>query len=122
MYPGLRLYTNLFQPTQKLVREERHGARVRRIYDAPATPYERVLACPDVSEADKDALRALYAPTVVQPHAEGRKERVDALFLADYPRTAPQPLHPPGYRCLATWYPCFRPAGGSASRDRHYST
>ncbi|WP_324669519.1 integrase catalytic domain-containing protein [Geochorda subterranea] len=61
LYPELRLYTNFFQPTQKLVRKERHGARVRRIYDAPATPYARVLASPDVSEADKAALRALYA-------------------------------------------------------------
>jgi hypothetical protein len=32
----------------KLLRKERVGSRVRRRYDAPHTPLERVLACPDL--------------------------------------------------------------------------
>ena len=61
LYTQLRLYTNLFQPVHKLVRKERHGARVRRIYDRPQTPYQRVLAHPAVSDKRKAALRRLYA-------------------------------------------------------------
>ena len=44
----LRLLQNLFLPSVKLVRKERVGARIRRRYDAPRTPLERVLACPEL--------------------------------------------------------------------------
>jgi hypothetical protein len=49
LYRGeLRLFQNLFLPSVKLLRKERVGSRVRRRYDAPHTPLERVLACPDL--------------------------------------------------------------------------
>ena len=47
----LRLFQNFFLPSVKLVRKERVGSRVRRRYEAPRTPMERVLACPEVSSA-----------------------------------------------------------------------
>jgi hypothetical protein len=40
----LRLFENLFLPSVKLVRKERVGSRVRRFYDRPQTPFERLLA------------------------------------------------------------------------------
>ncbi len=40
----LRLMMNLFQPSVKLQRKVRVGSRVRRVYDAPQTPLDRVLA------------------------------------------------------------------------------
>ena len=42
LYADLRLLQNLFLPTVKLVTKERLGARVRRRYDGPRTPLERV--------------------------------------------------------------------------------
>ena len=45
----LRLFQNLFLPSVKLLAKERVGARVRRRYDAPRTPLERVLACPEIT-------------------------------------------------------------------------
>jgi hypothetical protein len=42
----LRLFQNLFLPSVKLVRKVRVGSRLRRTYDHPQTPLERVLACP----------------------------------------------------------------------------
>jgi hypothetical protein len=45
----LRLFQNLFLPSVKLVAKERVGARVRRRYDGPRTPLERVLACPEIT-------------------------------------------------------------------------
>lgn len=40
----LRLFQNGFLPSVKLVKKVRIGARVRRIYDRPQTPLERVVA------------------------------------------------------------------------------
>ena len=60
LYANLRLYTNFFQPTQKLVRKERHGAKVRRCYDTAKTPYQRVLASDKVSTEAKDRLTAIF--------------------------------------------------------------
>src|SRR5882724_6312567 len=47
----LRLFQNLFLPSVKLVRKERVGSRLRRRYDAPRTPFERVLAGADLRPA-----------------------------------------------------------------------
>jgi hypothetical protein len=52
----LRLFHNLFLPSVKLLGKERVGARVRRRYDAPRTPLERVQAWP---EANPQAVAAL---------------------------------------------------------------
>ncbi len=60
LYEKLRLYTNFFQPVQKLIRKERTGAKIRHLHDTPMTPYQRVLASPYVSEENKAALRELY--------------------------------------------------------------
>ncbi len=60
LYAVLRLYTNFFQPTQKLIRKERHGAKAIRVYDTAKTPYQRVLASEHVAPASKEQLTALY--------------------------------------------------------------
>lgn len=56
----LRLYVNFFQPSMQLQRKERVGARYRRIYDVPKTPYQRVLAHPGVAKEVKTTLTELY--------------------------------------------------------------
>lgn len=38
----LRLFQNLFQPSVKLVKKIRVGSKVKRVYDAPKTPFQRV--------------------------------------------------------------------------------
>lgn len=60
LYATLRLYTNFFQPTMKLKSKERFGSRVQKRYHAPQTPYQRVLACADVTTADKKKLQRQY--------------------------------------------------------------
>jgi hypothetical protein len=60
VYSVLRLYVNFFLPVMKLVKKERHGSKVKKVYDDPQTPYARVLASPDVSEENKGALRIAY--------------------------------------------------------------
>jgi hypothetical protein len=61
LYRHLRLYTNFFQPTMKLIEKTRIGSKVTKKYDKAQTPYRRVLACSDVSAEDKQALKKPYA-------------------------------------------------------------
>ena len=71
LYATLRLYTNFFQPTMKLKSKERVGSKVTKRYDEAQTPYQRVLAAPQVSEAEKERLRAKYQ--TLNPAALKRK-------------------------------------------------
>lgn len=71
LYATLRLYTNFFQPTMKLKAKERVGSKVIKRYDRAQTPYQRVLAAVQVSEAEKQRLRAQYQ--TLNPAALKRK-------------------------------------------------
>jgi hypothetical protein len=52
----LRLWLNLYLPSVKLLRKVRVGSKVRRVYDGPRTPFERVKAC---SQADREKVARL---------------------------------------------------------------
>jgi len=56
-----RLYVNFFQPSFKLKSKTREGAKVRKKYEKPATPYERLLASDRVTVQCKDDLRKIFA-------------------------------------------------------------
>jgi len=60
IYADWRLLMNYFQPVRKLIRKERVGAKVRKYYAQARTPYQRVLAAPDVEEETKRRLQELY--------------------------------------------------------------
>ena len=60
LYRILRLYTNFFQPSMKLIEKTRIGSKVKKKYDTPKTPYQRVLESPFVSEQVKEELKRLY--------------------------------------------------------------
>jgi hypothetical protein len=61
LYRVLRLQVNLIQPSLKLVKKERVGARIRKTYDLAKTPCQRALEHPCVSEQAKDRLREQLA-------------------------------------------------------------
>jgi transposase InsO family protein len=70
LYGGeLRLWLNLFLPSVKLVEKLRVGSKVRRVYDGPRTPWERVRAC---AEADREKIARL----------EELRKRLDPFQLA----------------------------------------
>jgi hypothetical protein len=60
LYNSVRLYTNFFQPTMKLISKTRHGAKVYKIYETAQTPYRRLLNAGALTEAKKIELAAIY--------------------------------------------------------------
>ena len=62
LYCGeLRLWLNLYLPSVKLVKKVRVGAKVRRVYDAPQTPWQRVLASGPTDAARMTELKRLLS-------------------------------------------------------------
>lgn len=60
LYEASRLYTNFFQPSFKLKDKQREGAKVRKTYLPPATPYQRLLFRDDVAENVKKRLQEQF--------------------------------------------------------------
>jgi len=93
----LRLYKNFFQPTIKLIDKKRVGAhkeKIKRMYDIPKTPYQRVLLCDEISDETKQELKALYA--TLNPAAL-RRTIIKKLTLIKKQTTAPRKKStPPG--------------------------
>src|SRR6266446_1129913 len=78
----LRLFQNLFLPSVKLLAKERVGARVRRRYDIPRTPLERVLACPEIAPevaAELQRQRDRLDPSALAAAIDHKLERIYAL-------------------------------------------
>ena len=61
LYASARLFVNFFQPAFKLAEKERDGARVKKRYHQPATPYQRLLAEPRTPEAARSRVTAMAA-------------------------------------------------------------
>jgi hypothetical protein len=60
VYDDLRLYSNFFQPSLKLIAKERLGNKTIKRYDPAKTPYQRVLDRQDISLEAKARLVNLY--------------------------------------------------------------
>jgi len=56
----LRLYKNFFQPVMKLQSKERIGGRVKRKYDVPQTPYQRLMKSAEIPQEVKKELEGIY--------------------------------------------------------------
>jgi hypothetical protein len=60
LYLQLRLMINFFVPQAKLIAKERDGAKVRKRYDRPQTPYQRILADRRIPAKTKQELKTVY--------------------------------------------------------------
>ncbi len=56
----LRFYKNFFQPIIKLVSKERIGGYIKRKYDKPKTPYQRIMENCCIARQKKDELQKIY--------------------------------------------------------------
>ena len=85
LYGPLRLFTNYFQPSMKLIEKTRRGSKVRKKYDKAKTPYQRVLDCKTLSKEAEQDLKKTYS--TLNPVKLGRQitrlqDRIDALAKA----------------------------------------
>jgi hypothetical protein len=83
---------NFFQPVEKLVKKQRTGARLHRVFDRAQTPYQRLCASGVLSEAKRAELEALYQrlnPLQLRRDLEGALDRLWTL-------AAPDPHRPGG--------------------------
>lgn len=60
LYEVARLYINFFKPVMKLKAKRRVGSKIKRVYDEPKTPYQRLMECETLSPAAKKKLKATY--------------------------------------------------------------
>lgn len=63
-----RLFVNVFQPSFKLMRKERNGARVHKTYSAPATPHQRLVAEARTPDAIRASVDEIYAAWIRSPY------------------------------------------------------
>ena len=60
IYDSLRLLTNFFMPSQKLIAKERDGGRIIRTLEKPMTPYRRVIESKHIDDKTKAALSKVF--------------------------------------------------------------
>lgn len=84
LYEVVRLYVNFFQPSMRLISKARIGAKTKRIYDVPRTPYDRVLEAEEVSAASKARLRRQYRTLDPVDLLDAMKRLQDELWALGY--------------------------------------
>jgi hypothetical protein len=70
---------NYFYPCQKLVAKERNGSRVKKTYDKPMSPYERVLTDPQTPEGLRLSLRSLRKGINLMTEMRHMQQAIDNL-------------------------------------------
>jgi hypothetical protein len=89
LYKDLRLLQNLCLPSVKLIEKTRVGARIRRRYDAPRTPLERVETCADADPEKLRALRHLRARLNPFELAQRIDRQLGEVYRLANPRVSP---------------------------------
>lgn len=79
LYDVYRLYVNHFLPVMKLVAKVRESGKLKKRYDEPKTPYQRVLDSPHVSDEAKGKLRAIHAKLDIVQLKRQLDEMLNAL-------------------------------------------
>ena len=92
LYQNIRLYVNYFQPSFKLLEKERKSAKIRRVYDKPTTPYNRLMNHSNISDSEQNSLRsewALLDPVYLLHQIRDKQAALAALTSQGYPTTGP---------------------------------
>jgi len=88
LYSSLRFFVNFFQPSFKLAEKKRDGAKVKKKYHPPATPYQRLLADARTSENVRRQVTAIHATLdPVQLLRSIRAAQRELVEIADRPVT-----------------------------------
>lgn len=80
----LRLYKNFFQPVMKVIKKERIAGKVKRKYDMPKTPHQRLMESNQISEEAKRRLKILYLslnPAQLKREIEAKLDKLYQAYL-----------------------------------------
>ena len=86
LYEVLRVYTNFFLPSQKLILKTREGSKVTKKYDKPKTPYLRVIESDKVEEKTKQQLKKQYDhlnPAELKRKVDRLQSKLYRLYLKE---------------------------------------
>jgi hypothetical protein len=86
---------NLFLPSVKLVEKSRVGSRLKRTYDPPTTPLDRLAACKLADPARLHELKNLRASLDPFKLSQIIEQKLDRIFELANPRYAQHSLPPP---------------------------
>ena len=92
LYQHVRLYVNYFQPSFKLQKKIRLGARTKRIYDKPSTPHNRLIDHSTIQESEKNFLRSESVqldPVHLLHQIRDKQAALSALSTPEYQATGP---------------------------------
>ncbi len=117
IYGILRLYKNFFLPTIKLASKTRVEGRIKRTYDVPRTPYERVMRSRQIDRKTKQELRRTYEalnPAELHRQLEELREQLEKTSAARTEIVLERPRHGPGITLDRRRGPAGRAMGASA--------
>ena len=90
----LRVLQNLFLPSMKLIEKVRVGSKLKRRYDKPLTPLERLLACPQADPAKLQELKKLRETTDPFKLAKTIEQKLERVYQLANHRVSPSPKIP----------------------------
>lgn len=90
----LRTLQNLFLPSMKLLSKSRVGSKLKRRYDKPQTPLERVAACPQADPLKLAELKKLRDATDPFALAKTIELKLERLYQLANQRVSPSPKPP----------------------------
>lgn len=96
IYGVLRLYKNFCLPTLRLRSKIREQGRIKRVYDKPCTPYERVMGSPQIDRRTKQQLRSTHQalnPAALHRRLTELREQLEAISAGK-----PEGYGKPAYR------------------------
>ena len=90
----LTILQNLFLPSMKLSKKTHVGSKLRRRYDKPQTPLERLLNCPQADPVKTQELKALRDKTDPFELAQRMEQKLERIYQMANPRISPGPAQP----------------------------
>lgn len=90
----LRLLQNLFLPSMKLAGKVRVGSRLKRRYDKPLTPLDRLAVCPQADPVKLAELQKLRDRTDPLELAKTIERKLDRIYQLANHRVSPSPKVP----------------------------
>jgi len=74
------LFTNYFQPQVKCIEKIRIGSKIKKRYDKPKTPYQRIIECDKIDPETKEKLKKMYEELDIVKIKEKIVRLADKLF------------------------------------------